>query len=218
MNKKDVDYTLYLVTDREIMSAESIEKAVSDALDGGGTVLQLREKNCSSREFYEIALSLKKICEKKNVPLIINDRADICMAADCDGVHIGKKDIPAVEVRKIIGKDKIMGVSASTVEAAIKAEKDGADYIGVGAVFSTSTKTDTTPVSIKTLAEIKERINIPVVAIGGIKEDNISCLKDTGIDGAAVVSAVFAKENIFDAALKMRKALNDIRPPRKLEN
>lgn len=210
MNKKNIDYSLYLVTDRDIMFGDSIEETVRNAVIGGCGIVQLREKNCTSREFYNIAVKLKKICGDLNVPLIINDRADIALAADCDGVHIGQKDLPAEYVRKIIGDDKIMGVSASNLEKALEAEKNGADYIGVGAVFTTSTKEDTNPVSPGQLAEIKKAVKIPVVAIGGIKKDNIGMLKGTGIDGVAVVSAIISKPDTMKAAREMKNAVRSV--------
>lgn len=203
--KKFVDYSLYLVTDRDLMSSETLEQGVRLALEGGCTLVQLREKNCSSLDFYEMALRIKKACAEFDVPLIVNDRVDIALAAGCDGVHVGQSDIPAAEVRKLIGKDKILGVSASNLQKALKAEKDGADYIGVGAVFSTSTKTDTNSVTFEQLKEIKEKINIPVVAIGGINKNNLSELKGTGIDGVAVVSAVIAQNDIRAAAHELRE-------------
>jgi len=206
MNKKNIDYSLYLVTDRELLFSKTLEEAVYEAISGGCTVVQLREKNCSSREFFEIALKIKNICSSHNVPLIINDRADIALAADCDGVHVGQNDIPAAYLRKIIG-NKILGVSASTLEKAIEAQKNGADYIGVGAVFPTSTKTDTNSVTIETLSEIKKNIDIPVIAIGGIKKENIGQLKPANIDGVAIVSAIISKEDIRSAAKELKKML-----------
>lgn len=200
-----IDYSLYLVTDRNLMSSDTLEQAVKLALEGGCTLVQLREKNCSSLDFYETALKVKKVCGKFNVPLIINDRADIAVAADCDGVHVGQSDVPAAKIRKIIGNDMILGVSASNLQKALEAEKNGADYIGVGAMFSTSTKTDTNSVTAAQLKEIKKNVKIPVVAIGGINKNNISELKGTGIDGIAVVSAVIAQNDIKSAAYELRK-------------
>ncbi len=206
MDKKCVDYTLYLVTDRELMSSEKLEDAVFDALSGGCGIVQLREKNCSSREFFDMALRIKRICREFDVPLIINDRADIALAADCDGVHIGQKDLPAEYVRKIIGKDKILGVSASNIDKALEAYKNGADYLGVGAVFPTSTKTDTNSVTIEQIAEIKKAVGIPVVAIGGIKKEKLCLFRGTRIDGAAVVSAVISEPDIKKAAEEFKVA------------
>lgn len=201
--KTKVDYTLYLVTDRELMSTKTLEEAVEQAIMGGCTLVQLREKTASSREFYQTALNIKAITDKYKVPLIINDRVDIALAIDADGVHVGQSDLPATIVRKIIGKDKILGVSAGCAEKAIEAQREGADYIGVGALFSTSTKTDAKSVSKETLIKIVKEVSIPVVGIGGINEQNVAQLKNTGIDGIAVVSAIIAQKDIKLSAEKM---------------
>lgn len=201
--KAKVDYTLYLVTDRELMSTKTLEEAVKQAIKGGCTLVQLREKTASSREFYQTALNIKAITDKYKVPLIINDRVDIALAIDADGVHVGQSDLPAAVVRKIINKDKILGVSAGSVEKAIEAQREGADYIGVGALFSTSTKTDAKSVSKETLMKIIKEVSIPVVGIGGINEQNAAQLKNTGIDGIAVVSAIIAQKDIKLSAEKM---------------
>lgn len=211
MDKKMIDYTLYLVTDRELMSCETIEQSVERAIAGGATVVQLREKNASSREFYELAVRVKKITEPCQVPLIINDRIDICIAAGADGVHLGQKDIPCDIARRILGSEKIIGVSAATPEEAAKAERDGADYLGVGAVFSTSTKTDTRPVTPEIIRNIRAAVTIPFVVIGGINSGNIETLSGLGINGAAVVSAVVAQPDIEKAARKMRAAVEKIK-------
>ena len=200
---KNVDYTLYLVTDRDVLRGRDLIKCIEDSILGGVTLVQLREKNVTSREFYEIAIKVKEVTSKYNVPLIINDRLDIALAIDADGLHIGQKDLPASVARKILGKDKILGVSAATLQEALKAEKDGADYLGVGAVFSTSTKKDTRDVSYETLSNITASVNIPVVAIGGINESNVTKLKGSNIDGIAVVSCILGKENVKVAAKKM---------------
>jgi thiamine-phosphate pyrophosphorylase len=198
--KSNVNYSLYLVTDREVLKERDLCLSIEQAIQGGVTLVQLREKDVSSLEFYRIALEVKNITDKYNVPLIINDRLDIAMAVDAAGVHVGQSDLTCEVARKILGDKKIVGVSTATVDEAIAAEKDGADYIGVGAMYSTQTKTDTRPVTIETLAKIKQSINIPVVAIGGINENNFIPLKDTGIDGLAIVSAILGKENIKEAA------------------
>lgn len=155
--KNKIDYTLYLCTDRDLMSSATIEENVELAIKGGCTVIQLREKNCSSKEFYDLAVSVKKITDKYNVPLIINDRVDIAMAVDAAGVHIGQSDLPADVVRRIIGDDKIIGVSTAKLDEALKAVKDGADYLGVGAMYSTDTKTDARPVTMEELKEIRKK-------------------------------------------------------------
>lgn len=198
--KENVNYSLYLVTDREVLKGRDLFLSVEQAIQGGVTLVQLREKDISSLEFYKIALEVKNITDKYNVPLIINDRLDIAMAVDAAGVHVGQSDLTCEVARKILGDNKIIGVSTVTVEESIAAEKDGADYIGVGAMYSTQTKIDARLVTIETLAKIKQSIHIPVVAIGGINENNFIPLKNTGIDGLAIVSAILGKENIKEAA------------------
>lgn len=206
MDKKSVDYTLYLVTDRRLMSSDTVEESVERAIAGGASVVQLREKDCSSREFYELALRVKKITEPRKVPLIINDRIDICLAADADGVHLGQKDIPCREARRILGDDKIIGVSAALPEEAAQAQADGADYLGVGAVFPTNTKSDTRPVTREIIRGIRAAVTIPFVIIGGINAENIERFYGLGINGAAVVSAVAAQSDVTAAARTMRRA------------
>lgn len=208
-NKKyvpdSVDYTLYLCTDRGLMTTGTIEESVELAIQGGVTIVQLREKDCSSREFYNTAISVKAITDRYNVPLIINDRVDIAMAVDAAGVHVGQSDLPAEAVRAIIGSDKIVGVSTATVKEARKAQADGADYIGVGAMFTTSTKKNTRGVSMELLADIRAAVNIPMVAIGGINESNAAQFTNTGVNGLAVVSAIIARQDIKSAAAELKK-------------
>ena len=208
MDKSKIDYSLYLCTDRSLMTAPTLEQAVNDAIKGGCTVVQLREKHATSREFYQLALSLKRITGYYGIPLIINDRLDIAAAVNAEGVHLGQKDLPAEIARAVLGEEKIIGVSANNLQAAINAELDGADYIGVGAVFQTSTKTDTKPVTIDKLKEIRSAVKIPMVAIGGIKRSNISQLNGTGINGVAVVSAVIGSKNITAAARELKALFN----------
>ena len=203
--KKPIDLSLYLCTDRGLMSTETLEEAVEQAILGGCTVVQLREKDCSSLDFYQCAKNIKTITDKYDVPLIINDRVDIAVAIDAAGVHVGQSDLPASVVRNIIGPDKIVGVSTANVKEAQKAKQDGADYIGVGAVFTTSTKSDTRAVSYETLKAIHDEVGIPMVAIGGIQLNNLNQLSGSGIDGVAVISAIIAKENIKEAAKNMRE-------------
>lgn len=198
--KNKIDYTLYLVTDRELMSTETLEEAVENAIKGGCTLVQLREKTASSLEFYDNALKVKAVTDKYNIPLIINDRVDIALAIDADGIHVGQEDLPAQTVRKIIGEGKILGVSANSVESAIKAQKDGADYIGVGAVYSTNTKTDAGVITRERLLAVRQAVTVPIVAIGGINPQNAALLKGTGINGIAVVSAIIAQKDIEAAA------------------
>lgn len=208
MDKSKIDYSLYLCTDRSLMTAPTLEQAVNDAIKGGCTIVQLREKHATSREFYQLALSLKRITGYYGIPLIINDRIDIAAAVNAEGVHLGQKDLPADIARAVLGEEKIIGVSANNLQAAINAELDGADYIGVGAVFQTSTKTDTKPVTIDKLKEIRSAVKIPMVAIGGIKRSNISQLNGTGINGVAVVSAVIGSKNITAAARELKALFN----------
>jgi thiamine-phosphate pyrophosphorylase len=200
--KNNVNYSLYLVTDREVLKGRDLCTSIEEAIQGGVTLVQLREKDLSSLEFYKIAIEVKSITDKYNVPLIINDRLDIAMALDAAGVHVGQSDIPCEIARGILGEDKIIGVSAATLGEALAAEKAGADYIGVGAMYSTQTKTNTRAVTIDTLSKIKKYAGIPVVAIGGINENNFEPLREAGIDGLAVVSAILGKEDIKEAARK----------------
>ncbi len=204
------DYSLYLCTDSTLMSCNTVEESVEKAIIGGCTVVQLREKNCSSRELFELALRVKKVTDNYKIPLIINDRIDICLAADADGVHLGQQDLPCAEARKILGKDKIIGVSAALPEEAAAAEAAGADYLGVGAVFATSTKTNTRPVTAETIRAIRAAVSIPFVVIGGVNQSNVSSLYGLGINGAAVISAVIAQPDITEAARQMKAAVKGL--------
>ncbi|MDF2986623.1 MAG: thiamine-phosphate pyrophosphorylase [Eubacterium sp.] len=197
---KNVDYSLYLVTDRDLMSTNTLEEAVEQAILGGCTVVQLREKTASSLEFYQNALKVKAVTDRYNIPLIINDRVDIALAIDAAGIHVGQSDLPARIVRGIIGEHKILGVSANSVEIARKAQQDGADYIGVGALYSTNTKTDASVISHDQLIAVKNAVDIPVVGIGGINMHNAGELAKTGIEGIAVVSSVIAQKDVTGAA------------------
>ena len=195
--KKDVDYTLYLVTDRELMQeGNTLTEAVEEAIMGGVTLVQLREKKVSTLEYYNIACRVKEVTDKYGVPLIIDDRLDIALAVDAAGLHIGQEDLPAKQARELLGPDKILGVSARNLDEALKAEKDGADYLGVGAMFETSTKANPVYVAIDELKRITQEVNIATVAIGGVNEKTVDRLKDTNIDGIAVVSAIIGKEDI----------------------
>lgn len=191
---KNLDLSLYLVTDNSD-DEEKFLRTIEQAIQGGTTVVQIREKTADTLDFYNLALKVKDITSKYDVPLIINDRVDVALAIDADGVHVGQSDMPCDITRELIGEDKILGVSAHTIEEAQKAEKDGADYIGSGAVFPTSTKSDANHVTKEELNEIVSSIEIPVVAIGGISEENAHELKDTGIAGLSVVSAIMSSEN-----------------------
>lgn len=201
-----VDYTLYLCTDSGLMSCNTVEESVERAIQGGVSVVQLREKEASSRELFELAKRVKRVTDKYYVPLIINDRLDICLAVDAAGVHLGQTDLPCSEARRILGAEKIIGVSVATPEEAAKAQSDGADYLGVGAVFATSTKTNTRPVTAETIRAIRSAVDIPFVVIGGVNSENISGLHGLGINGAAVISAIISQPDITAAARKMRQA------------
>lgn len=207
MKKQEIDYTLYLCTDRDLMSTDTIEEAVEQAVKGGCTVVQLREKDCSSLEFYETALRVKKITDEYKIPLIINDRVDIALAVNADGVHVGQDDLPAASVRRILGGDKVIGVSAGSVREAVKAREDGADYLGVGAMHATSTKTDADVTTVEELKKIREMVDLPIVAIGGMNKQTLPELKGTGVDGIAVVSAVIAADDIERAARELSEAV-----------
>ena len=205
MKKEDIDYSVYLVTDRRNKTDDEFLNIIEEAIKGGTTIVQLREKTASTKEFYDLALKVKEITSRYDVPLLINDRIDIALAVDSEGVHIGQDDMPAGIAREIIGEDKILGVSASTVEEAKKAEIDSADYIGSGAVFPTATKDDADSVSEEELKEIVDSIDIPVVAIGGITVENASTLKGSGIAGVSVVSAIMSAEDPKEASEKLKE-------------
>ena len=198
------DYTLYLVTNREVMSTTALNEAVELAILGGCTMVQLREKNMLALDFYKQAIAIKGITDKYAVPLIINDRIDIALAVHAAGVHIGQSDLPASVARKIIGDNMLLGVSVSSEKEAKDAMKDGADYLGVGAMFPTTTKTDANFVTMEELRKIRRAVNLPIVVIGGINKDNVKLFRFIGIDGLAVVSAVIAQRDIKKAAAEMK--------------
>lgn len=203
--------TLYLVTDRRYLKEnETLLEAVEQSILGGVRLVQLREKKTSIEEFIDIASKLKVITDKYNVPLIINDNIEVCKKVDASGVHIGKEDMELSKARQILGKDKIIGVSCKTVDDAILFEKEGASYLGVGAVNATSTKLDARPIERETLKKIVDSVNIPVFAIGGIDLDNIDNLKGTKIDGVAVVSGILKSEDKKMQASKFIDKLNKI--------
>ncbi|SKC76657.1 thiamine-phosphate diphosphorylase [Maledivibacter halophilus] len=201
---------LYLVTDRSWLREESLISQVEKCLINGVTFLQLREKNLDDDSFLKLAVEMKELSRRYNVPFVINDNIDIALKSNADGVHIGQDDMPIEEAKKIIGGDKILGVSVGTVDEAILAEKLGADYLGVGAIFSTSTKKDARNISYEALKEICESVSIPVVAIGGINKDNIEELRGSGIDGVAVISAILAEKDIAKAANELKDICNKI--------
>ena len=203
--KPDIDYSLYVLTDRRLMTAATVEESVERAILGGCTLVQLREKLASSRAFYETAARVREVTARRNVPLIINDRADIALAVNADGLHVGQDDLPAPVARGIIGEDKILGVSASNLAEALRAQEDGADYVGVGAMFETGTKEGAALVSLEELRIIRQSVNLPIVVIGGIGKATIPLFKGTGIDGVAVVSAVVAEKDVTRAASEIKR-------------
>lgn len=209
--KEDVtrDLLMYAITDRLWLDGRPLADDVRLALEGGATMLQLREKELSNDNFLNEAQSIKRLCREFRVPFIINDNVDVALACDADGIHVGQKDMAAGDVRAMIGPDRILGVSAQTVEQAKAAELQGADYLGVGAVFPTGTKQDADAVSKETLTAICQSVSIPVVAIGGITLDNAGDLSGSGIAGIAVVSAVFAADDITGATRSLVRAARE---------
>lgn len=203
--------TVYAVTDRAWTGEKSLMEQVKEALEGGITFLQLREKKLSKEAFLQEAKEMKQLAEKYKVPFVINDNIEIAQKSGADGVHVGQDDMPVEEVRKILGEDKIIGVSAHNVEEALKAQKGGADYLGVGAVCQTATKSDASVVSMEEMKKICESVSIPVVAIGGIHKDNLLMLENTGVDGIAVVSAIFAAKDIKEAARELFAKVSKIK-------
>ena len=200
---------LYAVTDRHWLGERTLYEVVRESLEGGVTFLQLREKNLDDEHFYEEAVELQKMAAEFNVPFVINDNVDIALRMNADGVHVGQNDMEAGDVRALIGPDKILGVSAQTVEQAVLAEQRGADYLGVGAVFPTGSKDDAVEVSHETLKAICEAVSIPVVAIGGITGENTPLLAGSGIAGIAVISAIYAQDNIFEASASLKKVTEE---------
>ncbi|ROR29375.1 thiamine-phosphate pyrophosphorylase [Mobilisporobacter senegalensis] len=203
MNFNKDKLLLYGVTDRSWLKGDTLESQVEKAILGGITSIQLREKDLDHDEFLISAKKVKRITDQYKVPFIINDNVEIALEVDADGVHIGQSDEDIIQARKKLGRNKIIGVSAHNVLEAIMAEENGADYIGVGAVFHTNTKSDAGTVSYETLKEICNRVKIPVVAIGGITRKNIMKLSGSGIDGVAVISAIFGEQDITKASQEM---------------
>ena len=202
LNKSDL--ILYAVTDRHWLNGRRLYDDVEKAIKGGATLIQLREKNLTHEEFKSEALEIQKLCAEYKIPFIINDDVQLAVEIDADGVHVGQEDMEAGNVRKLIGNEKILGVSAQTVDEAVLAEKNGADYLGVGAVFHTDSKLDAVDVPHGTLKKICSSVKIPVAAIGGISAKNIHELSGSGIAGVAVISAIFASENIEAAARELK--------------
>ena len=203
IGKKDL--LLYAVTDRSWLRNQTLYEQVEEALRGGATFIQLREKKLGYDEFLEEAKQIQKLCKEYKVPFVINDNVEIAKQIGADGVHVGQDDMESGKVRTLLGEDKIIGVSAHNVEEALLAQANGADYLGVGAVFNTTSKDDVSTLNHEVLKEICKAVSIPVIAIGGINEENVLKLAGTGICGVAVISAIFAKDDIKEATKSLRQ-------------
>ena len=210
MNCDKKDLLLYAVTDRGWLRGQTLYEQIEKAIKGGATFIQLREKDLDEESFLNEAIEIQRLCKKYDVPFVINDNVDIAKRIDADGVHVGQSDMEAGNVRQILGDNKILGVSAQTVEQAIIAEKQGADYLGVGAVFPTGSKDDADDVSFETLKAICSAVSIPVVAIGGIGKHNVLKLSGSGISGIAVISSIFAADDISKAASELKTIIKDV--------
>lgn len=204
------DLLLYAVTDRHWLNGRTLVDVVKESLDGGVTMIQLREKSLDEGKFLEEAKELQALCRERHVPFIVNDNVDIAKAMDADGVHVGQDDMAALDARAKLGPDKLIGVSAHTVEEALLAEKQGADYLGVGAVFPTSSKSDVGEMSYETLKAICKAVSIPVVAIGGISGENVGKLAGSGICGVAVISAIYAAKDVKAAAADLKTTVEEM--------
>lgn len=207
----DLDTTLYFITDSTGFDRDEFLRRVRSALEGGVTLIQLREKNRTTREYIEIANEVHAVTKEFGVPLIIDDRVDVMLAVGAEGVHVGADDMPVSCARKLIGEDKILGATAKTVEAAVRAYEDGADYLGVGAIYPTATKVKTVLTSTETLDAITKAIPIPVNAIGGLNKDNLGVLKGISIAGVCAVSAIMKADSPKLAAEELKKAFEDLR-------
>lgn len=214
MNKQNIDYSLYLVTDRGLARGRSTLDIVTAAVSGGVTCVQLREKNCPTLEFIEQALAIKNFLKAREVPLIINDRLDVALAAAADGVHLGQNDMPLEMARRIAGRSMLIGISAESVQDAVAAEEGGADYLGVSPIYATPTKSDTAPpLGLEGLREVRKRVKIPLVAIGGLNESNAAEVIRQGADGVAVVSAIVAADDPGTSAINLKQIIDEARNP-----
>lgn len=202
--KGQVNYSLYLITDGKVLEGKELLGCIEDAIKGGVTLVQLREKNMNAFDYYNLAIKAKGLLKGYGIPLIINDRVDIALAANADGVHLGPEDLPIATARKLMGNDRIIGASANCIEEALEFQRQGADYLGVGALFPTKTKSNTEHVTLDQLKAIRDAVHIPVVGIGGINIDNAASVKAAGVDGIAVASGILGSENIFEAARCLR--------------
>ncbi len=201
---------LYAITDRHWLNGKTLYSQVELALKGGATMIQIREKDLDENAFLKEAEQIQSLCAKYCVPFIVNDNVELAVKIGADGVHVGQSDMAAKDVRALIGKDKILGVSAQTVKQALEAQKCGADYLGTGAVFPTGSKDDAQVLGVQTLKEICSAVNIPIVAIGGISKDNILELKKSGIAGVSVISAIFAQNDIVAATAELKSLAEQI--------
>lgn len=208
---KNFDTTLYFITDSTYFSEEEFLYRVEQALKGGVTLLQLREKNKNTREYISLAEKVHILTQKYNVPLIIDDRIDVAIAINAEGVHLGQSDMPVDTARRILGNDKIIGATAKTVEQAVEAFKNGADYLGVGAIYPTTTKVKTVLTSVDTLKDIVRAVPIPVNAIGGLNKDNMYVLNSTGISGVCVVSAIMKADNPQKSAEEIKEKFSELK-------
>lgn len=208
MKLQNVDYSLYLVTDRGMAGGRATLEIISAAVNGGVTVVQLREKDCSTRDFIEQVLTIKEFLKTRGVPLIINDRVDVAQAVNADGVHLGQTDMPLEMAKDILGESMITGISAESLQDAIEAEKGGADYLGVSPIYATPTKTDTAPpLGLEGLREIRKAVRLPLVGIGGLNQDNAADVIRNGADGVAVVSAIVAASDPEAAARALKHVI-----------
>ena len=210
MNISKKDLRLYAVTDRAWLGGRTLIDCVGEAIDGGATFIQIREKTLGFDEFLHEAKEISALCRKRNVKCVINDNAEIAVRCGADGVHVGQSDISVSKARKMLGDGAVIGATVKTLDQAIRARDEGADYLGVGAVFNTGTKLDTAVISHDLLREICEKSALPVVAIGGINAENLNQLKGIGISGIAVVSAIFASADVRAAAAELNEKLNEI--------
>jgi len=207
-----MDWTLYVITDAKLSRGRSHLEVAKAAIEGGASIIQFREKEMTTRELVETARRLKELTSQNSVPFIVNDRLDVALAVDADGVHVGQDDMPAALARQLIGPDKILGVSASAVEEALQAEREGADYVSASPVFTTPTKPDAPPpTGLEGLKAIVEAVNLPVIAIGGISEENATEVMEAGVQGVAVISAVVSAPDIVAAARRLRETLEAAR-------
>lgn len=210
-----MDWTLYVITDARLSRGRSHAEVIRAAIEGGATVVQYREKEGTTRQLVEEALALHRLAREAGVPLIVNDRLDVALAVEADGVHVGQDDMPATLTRNLVGQERIVGVSATNLQEALQAEKDGGDYLGVGPIFATPTKPDAAPpMGLESLAEVCRRVSIPVVAIGGINEHNAAAVIEAGADGVAVVSAIVAAPDVAAATRHLREVVEAARKSR----